>query len=130
MAVGIKVETVNYVPDELLRDYFKPVRIIYNNPVTICYFADGTKRMSTCRGTDQYNKEFGVSVCVIKKIFRRYSNFLRLLNEGYEQEKPLLLRMGQNSVAEYSTLPGGGVVLKGNEDDWKKISKKIDKKSK
>lgn len=90
MSAGIKVETVNYVPDELLRGYFQPVRIIYNNLVTICYFADGTKRTTTCRGTDQYNKEFGVSVCIIKKIFRRYSNFLRLLDKGYEQEQPLL----------------------------------------
>ena len=92
MSAGIKIETVNYVPDELLRDYFKPVRIIYNNPVTICYFADGTKRTATCRGTDQYNKEFGVSVCVIKKIFRRYSNFLKLLDSGYEQPASLLTK--------------------------------------
>ena len=87
MSKGLVFTTQIEIKEKALADYFQPVRIIYNDPVTICYFWDGTKRTATCRGTDQYNKEFGVSVCIIKKIFRRYSNFLRLLETGYEQEQ-------------------------------------------
>jgi hypothetical protein len=87
---GMELEVPITIAPQLLGRFFTPERIIYNDPVTICYFADGTKRTSTCRGTDQYNKEMGVAVCIVKKIFKRYSNFLRLLDNGYEQEQPLL----------------------------------------
>ena len=43
-------------------------KVIYSNPVTVVFFSDGTKTTSRCQPGDTYNKETGLSICVLKKL--------------------------------------------------------------
>lgn len=51
-----KVETI----------YIKEV--IYNKPVTIVFWSDGTKTVSKASKGDKYNKETGLIYCIVKKL--------------------------------------------------------------
>ena len=43
-------------------------RVLYNNPVTVVFWSDGTKTVSKCAGNDIYSKETGLAICVMKKM--------------------------------------------------------------
>ncbi|MBO5712181.1 MAG: hypothetical protein J6R47_05015 [Acholeplasmatales bacterium] len=42
--------------------------VIYNNPVTVVFWSDGTKTISKCGKGDSYNEETGLLYCIIKKL--------------------------------------------------------------
>jgi hypothetical protein len=67
----------------------KPNRIIYNGRTTICYFPDETKVTVTCSDNEQqFEKEFGVMACIVKKLYGTRSEFLRVVEKGYTQPEP------------------------------------------
>ena len=43
-------------------------KVIYNKPVVIVFWSDGTKTRSTCDDQDIWNTELGLSLCVMKKL--------------------------------------------------------------
>ena len=43
-------------------------RVLYNDPVTIVFWSDGTKTMTRVQEGDTYNKETGLALCVLKKL--------------------------------------------------------------
>lgn len=42
--------------------------VIYNAPVVVCNWSDGTKTMSKCDMFDTYSVESGLTMCVLKKL--------------------------------------------------------------
>ena len=46
-------------------------KIMYKPPATIVFWNDGTKTVSVCEKEDEYNKELGFALCVLKK---KYDN--------------------------------------------------------
>ena len=46
-------------------------KIMYKPPATIVFWNDGTKTVSVCEDGDEYNKELGFALCVLKK---KYGN--------------------------------------------------------
>lgn len=42
--------------------------VIYNAPATIVLWSDGTKTVTKCAEGDEYSKETGLAICVLKKI--------------------------------------------------------------
>lgn len=42
--------------------------IIYNNPVTIVFWSDGTKTVAKCFEGDIYSPESGLAICTLKKL--------------------------------------------------------------
>ena len=42
--------------------------VIYSNPATIVVWSDGTKTISKCTENDNYNEEFGLTLCILKKV--------------------------------------------------------------
>ena len=64
---------------------FVPVRIIFNDETTICYFEDGSKVVVTCSEDDEYTKEAGVAACIAKRVFGSRSAFLKAVEKGYRQ---------------------------------------------
>lgn len=67
--------------------YAKPASIIYSNPATICYFSDGTKVVSKCSDDETYSQEFGVMACIVKKIYGSRAQFLKTVDNGYNQKE-------------------------------------------
>ena len=43
-------------------------KVLYNDPATIVFWSDGTKTVSKCVGGDVYNKETGLTICILKKL--------------------------------------------------------------
>ena len=42
-------------------------KIMYKPPATIVFWNDGTKTVAVCENGDEYNKELGFALCVLKK---------------------------------------------------------------
>lgn len=74
-------------PRKYLRSDFIPVKIIYNDTTTVCYFKDGSKETVHCAEDEQFVKEVGVMSCIMKKLFNSRNDFKRLVNAGYVQPK-------------------------------------------
>ena len=64
---------------------FIPVRIIFNDKTTICYFEDESKTVVTCSNDDEYTEEAGVAACIAKRVFNSRSAFLKAVEKGYRQ---------------------------------------------
>lgn len=65
----------------------KPVRVIYNPPMTICYFCDGSKVTVKTMDGEEFTKEGGVQACIIKKLYGNHNEFKRVVENGYVQPK-------------------------------------------
>jgi hypothetical protein len=88
--VGAKEVSMDWVKRAMSSDYlknFKPIHIIYNNPATICYFADGDKIVVKCSEGERYVPEYGVMACVVKKIYGSRAKFLKTVNNGHNQKE-------------------------------------------
>jgi hypothetical protein len=66
-------------------DKFIPVKIIYGDPYTTCFFKDGEKITVKSEPGEKYSKETGVMSCISKKIFGSRNQFLKLLKSGRTQ---------------------------------------------
>ena len=57
-------------------------KVIFNEPATIVYWADGTKTVVKCQEHDVFDKEKGLALCYMKKITGNKSgNFNKTLKE-------------------------------------------------
>lgn len=52
--------------DELISVYID--KVLYNEPVTVVFWSDGTKTVSKVHAEDKYNPEVGLILCILKKI--------------------------------------------------------------
>lgn len=43
-------------------------KVLYNDPVTVVFWSDGTKTVSKVHADDKYNPEVGLILCILKKI--------------------------------------------------------------
>lgn len=50
-------------------------KVSYINNRTITYWSDGDKVEARCLPTDTYNKEYGLIVCILKKLYGSWTNF-------------------------------------------------------
>ena len=57
----------NYLPE------IKNVK--FNGPATIVFWADGTKTVVKCQDGDDYSKEVGLAMCIVKKAFGNMSKY-------------------------------------------------------
>jgi hypothetical protein len=77
---------INGVKQNPSKEDFIPIKVIFNDPLTICYFRDGTRVIVRCAEDEEYIKEVGVMACITKKVMSR-SAFKRLIASGQEQSK-------------------------------------------
>jgi len=68
-------------------EMYKPVKVIFNPPYTICYFADGTKTIAKCMEEDWFIEEIGVMACITKKVLGSRGSFRRLVKDAHRQNK-------------------------------------------
>ena len=57
----------NYLPE------IKNVK--FNGPATIVFWEDGTKTIVKCQDGDDYSKEVGLAMCIVKKVFGNTSKY-------------------------------------------------------
>ena len=71
----------NYLPE------IKNVK--FNGPATIVFWADGTKTVVKCQDGDDYSKEVGLAMCIVKKVFgntSKYNDIFKKWCPSYESE--------------------------------------------
>jgi len=50
-------------------------KVIFNDPATIVFWADGTKTVAKAHGDDKFDKEVGLTVCIAKKAIGNKKNW-------------------------------------------------------
>lgn len=79
------ISVKDYYPKFNIDDYRvpKPVKVLFNSPATIVFWADGTKTVVKCMKYDLYDKEKGFILCVLKKAFgdKSYKKIFKLFKE-------------------------------------------------
>lgn len=76
-----------YFNIELIRERLKEnnmpeIRdVIFNEPATIVLWKDGTKTVVKCGKRDNYDKEKGLAMCIVKKINGNKGNFNNLFKK-------------------------------------------------
>lgn len=50
-------------------------KVIFNNPATVVIWDDDTKTVVKCQHGDTYSKEFGLAMCISKKVFGNTGKF-------------------------------------------------------
>ena len=75
-------ERIKQIEEE--RMIYKPFeikRVIFNNPVTVVLWADGTKTKVRAQKGDTFNKETGLAMCIAKKVFGYAGSFNEVFKE-------------------------------------------------
>jgi hypothetical protein len=62
--------------------------VIFNNPATIVIWSDGSKTVVKCQPDDEYNKETGLAMCIVKKVFGNKGNFNEVFKKYIEDYDP------------------------------------------
>lgn len=70
-----------YMEEE--REMLKIEKIIYNNPATIVWFADGEKVVVKAHN-ERFDREKGVAMAIARKLYSR-SEFVKLVENGEHQ---------------------------------------------
>ena len=64
-------------------------KVIYNKPVTIVFWSDGTKTTSKALKSDKYSEENGLIYCIIKKLDKSLS-LRTLFDEWIPKQQSML----------------------------------------
>ena len=62
------------------------VRVIYNPPATIAFWADGSKTVVKCDKDDVYDPKYGLALCYMKKALGSSRAFNDALRAGREED--------------------------------------------
>lgn len=70
---------------------FDIVKVIFNNPATIVFWADGTKTVVKCQEGDVYSKETGMALCIAKRALGDKSNFNEVFKNFIPEQKETIV---------------------------------------
>lgn len=64
-------------------------KVIFNDPATIVYWTDGTKTVVKCGEDDVFNKDAGIALCLMKKMYGNEGKFNNEIKKwcGYPKRK-------------------------------------------
>lgn len=62
-------------------------KVIFNDPATIVFWADGTKTVVKCGEGDVYDYQIGLLMCIAKKVFGNKGKFNDILREWIPEEE-------------------------------------------
>lgn len=68
-------------------DPFDIEKVIFNDPATIVFWADGTKTVVKCGEEDVYDYQTGLLMCIAKKAFGNKGKFNDILREWIPEEE-------------------------------------------
>ena len=69
------------------KDFISIKKVIFNDPATIVYWKDGTKTIVKCQKGDTYDKEKGLALCFMKKLFKNKGNFNDIFRKYITEEE-------------------------------------------
>ena len=52
----------------------------YDNKTTVVFFSDGTKEHANCSDDDTYSLEYGISICLLKKLLGGNDTYKKIVN--------------------------------------------------
>lgn len=58
-----------------MRKLLEIKKVIFNDPATVVYWKDGTKTVVKCQSRDIFDKEKGLAMAMIKKIYGNKGNY-------------------------------------------------------
>ena len=70
--------------------------VIFNDPATVVYWADGTKTVVKCQEGDTYSKETGLALCIAKKYLGNKGNFNEVFKKWIPEETARRLFFGED----------------------------------
>lgn len=60
-----------------------PTKVVFDNPVTVVFFSDGSKQVVKIREEDEFNEELGLAMALARKALKgNGSQFVRLLTDA------------------------------------------------
>lgn len=62
-------------------------KVIFHDPATIVYWTDDTKTVVKCGRNDTFDKEKGIALCCMKKMFGNKGNYNNTLKKYIGEEK-------------------------------------------
>lgn len=116
-AVNPLAERIKQIEEErMIYRPFEIKRVIFNDPVTVVLWADGTKTKVRAQKGDTFNKETGLAMCIAKKVFGNAGSF----NEVFKEWIP---EYGKPEVTVYVE-DKGSVVCHEPTGEIRKLSQK------
>ena len=85
MTVLIQEGFKKVLTEQLFKNRMGILKVVFNNPMTIVWFDDGTKVAVKVSKDDTFSEEVGVAMAVIKKYFNGRSNFKKFLEQWSHQ---------------------------------------------
>lgn len=61
--------------------------VIFSDPATVVFWSDNTKTVVKTRGSEEYDKEKGLAMAIIKKITGNTSNYYEIFKEWCGNEE-------------------------------------------
>lgn len=92
-------EDIKNLEEALNRMKFKINNVIFNDPATIVFWADGTKTVVKCGKDDVYDPEKGLAMAIVKKLYGNVGHYYEEIKKWLPDEKPSNDRL---SVEEYA----------------------------
>ena len=84
--VGFMEAKTRYEYDYWCNKDLKIKKVIFNDPATIVFWADGTKTVAKAHGDDKFDKEVGLTVCIAKKALGNRSNFDKVFKKWIKED--------------------------------------------
>jgi len=73
------------VIEAVIEKYLKPEKVIVNGTHTVCVWKDGMKTIVNLMEGDNFNIEFAVAMCIVKKVLPNHNAFKRLVENAHIQ---------------------------------------------
>lgn len=78
LPLAINGDCIHYKP---ISDDIDVKNVIFNPPVTVVLWTDGTKTISRCSEDDSYEERTGFLVCVAKKLFGNGTRYRKVMKK-------------------------------------------------
>ncbi|MEY8366964.1 hypothetical protein AALA22_15135 [Anaerovoracaceae bacterium 41-7] len=63
-----------------------PINVIFNEPATIVFWDDGTKTIVKCQDGDKFDKEKGLAIAYVKRLFNNSGNFNEVFRKWVDEK--------------------------------------------
>ena len=105
-----KITISDEIKRMIMESSTKIERVIFNNPVTVVLWADGTKTRVRAQAGDTYNKETGLAMCIAKKVLGNTGSFNEVFKRWIpEYGKPEVTVYVEDKGSVVCHEPTGGI---------------------